>query len=424
MKSMNILLILGLYTSLAMSFAAEKKAKAPKLSKSSKVIASVVEADSIMPLGKLPAIMILKNGLKIEILELGQGDASEVGDKLELHYVGKLFGVGTEFDNSYTRSQSFSFVLGSGKVIKGWDLGLVGMLVGEKRKLFVPAELAYGSRNLGVIPPNSSLEFEVELLSKTKGLKPDIFPKHQLFPWQTLRPGIEAHIEVTGEGADAKSGDQIVVHYTGWLMGGTEVHSSVRSGEKGAFTIGAGEVIRGWEQGLIGTKVGEVRYLNLSPMMAFASNPQSRIPPNSRLIYKIRVLEINQIEQESSQDVFPDLGSIKWEGPSGDLQYFEMVKAPKGSPLPTAGNKVAVHYTGWLEDGTMFDSSRRRGAPFEFALGGNQVIRGWDLAIKKMPIGSKRLLKIPAHLGYGNKGAGSIPADATLLFMVEVIRAP
>ena len=80
-----------------------------------------------------------------------------------MHYVGTLDD-GTVFDSSYNRGEPFEFILGSGRVIQGWDIGVLGMKVGEKRKLTIAPEFAYGSRAVGSIPPNSRLTFEVELL--------------------------------------------------------------------------------------------------------------------------------------------------------------------------------------------------------------------------------------------------------------------
>lgn len=87
-----------------------------------------------------------------------------------------------------------------------------------------------------------------------------------------------------------------------------------------------------------------------------------------------------------------------------------------------AGNRVSVHYTGWLENGKKFDSSLDRNEAFVFPLGEGRVIKGWDLGVAGMKVGGKRRLTIPAHLGYGSRGAGGvIPPDATLIFEVELL---
>ena len=87
-----------------------------------------------------------------------------------------------------------------------------------------------------------------------------------------------------------------------------------------------------------------------------------------------------------------------------------------------AGQNVSVHYTGWLSDGTKFDSSKDRNDPFEFDLGGRSVISGWDEGVVGMKVGGTRKLTIPPQLGYGARGAGGvIPPNATLLFEIELL---
>jgi FKBP-type peptidyl-prolyl cis-trans isomerase len=105
------------------------------------------------------------SGLTIEELVVGSGAAAAAGQNVSVHYTGWLTN-GTKFDSSKDRGDPFVFPLGRGHVIKGWDEGVAGMKVGGKRKLTIPSALGYGSRGAGgVIPPNATLVFEVELLA-------------------------------------------------------------------------------------------------------------------------------------------------------------------------------------------------------------------------------------------------------------------
>ena len=115
----------------------------------------------------------------------------------------------------------------------------------------------------------------------------------------------------------------------------------------------------------------------------------------------------------------------KTEGPgvktASGLQYWDLEKGT--GPAAKRGDKVTVHYTGWLTDGKKFDSSLDRNEPFVFILGAGQVIPGWDQGVAGMQVGGKRQLRIPPQLGYGSRGAGNvIPPNATLIFDVQLLR--
>jgi FKBP-type peptidyl-prolyl cis-trans isomerase FkpA len=111
---------------------------------------------------------------------------------------------------------------------------------------------------------------------------------------------------------------------------------------------------------------------------------------------------------------------VKEQSKSGGLKYWD-IKVGNGKEA-TFGHNVSVHYTGWLTNGKKFDSSVDRGEPFQFKLGGHQVIQGWDEGVAGMKVGGKRRLQIPPDLGYGARGAGGvIPPNATLIFDVELL---
>jgi peptidylprolyl isomerase len=113
---------------------------------------------------KMSEVVTTPSGLQYEVIAEGNGAAPQAGQTVVVHYTGTLMD-GTKFDSSRDRGQPFSFKLGAGQVIRGWDEGLAIMKVGDRRKLILPPDLAYGERGAGgVIPPNATLVFDVELL--------------------------------------------------------------------------------------------------------------------------------------------------------------------------------------------------------------------------------------------------------------------
>jgi len=126
-----------------------------------------------IPVSGQEKVVTTKSGLKYIEQKLGTGDEAVKGATVEVHYTGWLYvdgKRGKKFDSSVDRGQPFSFPLGERRVIAGWDEGVEGMKVGGKRELIIPANLAYGSQDVGngLIPPNSTLDFEVELLKVAK----------------------------------------------------------------------------------------------------------------------------------------------------------------------------------------------------------------------------------------------------------------
>jgi FKBP-type peptidyl-prolyl cis-trans isomerase len=123
---------------------------------------STQEIDNLNVAGDMDNIDFAE--LNITTIDEGDGREAESGDEISVHYRGTLKD-GTEFDSSYSRNEPFTFVLGIGQVIQGWDEGVVGMKVGEKRVLEIPSSLGYGESGTGPIPGNAGLIFEVELVS-------------------------------------------------------------------------------------------------------------------------------------------------------------------------------------------------------------------------------------------------------------------
>jgi peptidylprolyl isomerase len=140
------------------------------------------------------------------------------------------------------------------------------------------------------------------------------------------------------------------------------------------------------------------------------NSPASNAADNSNLL-------IAQNLAQETQEMNLDNATTTASG----LKYIDVVEGDGASP--TKGKKVTVHYTGTLEDGTKFDSSKDRNSPFSFTIGVGQVIEGWDEGVATMKVGGQRTLIVPPELGYGQSGAGGvIPPNATLIFDVELLK--
>jgi len=163
---------------------------------------------------------------------------------------------------------------------------------------------------------------------------------------------------------------------------------------------------------VLGLAVGIGLVLLFSAMNAKAqNNPSSAVTPDNK--------EASQVAKAKPAAKKAKVAAKTITTASG-LKY-QVLKKGTGETAKD-GQTVSVHYTGWLTNGTKFDSSVDRGQPFQFALGAGQVIKGWDEGVAGMKVGEKRKLTIPANLGYGDRGAGGvIPPGATLVFDVELL---
>lgn len=234
--------------------------------------------------GKNKTMKKTESGLQYVDEKEGTGETPESGQTCIVHYTGWLWEnntKGKEFDSSKKRNAPIGFPVGEGKVIKGWDEGLSTMKVGGKRELLIPSELGYGARGRGgVIPPNATLFFEVELLGVMK--KTD--------------SGLEYRDIKVGDGQSPKAGQTCVVHYTGWLWQGAKgqkFDSSVDRGEPFPFPVGKQNVIAGWDEGVATMKVGGKRELLIPPRLAYgAKGYPGSIPPNATLLFEVELLSV------------------------------------------------------------------------------------------------------------------------------------
>jgi peptidylprolyl isomerase len=236
--------------------------------------------------------MTTASGLQYIEVSPGTGEAPQTGDIVSVHYRGTLED-GTVFDSSYDRGQPISFALGTGQVIPGWDEGIALMKQGGKARLVIPPNLAYGSRGAGggIIPPNATLTFEVELVEIRAGAPsaPTALEESQ---YTTTASGLKYHDFTVGDGAEATAGRQVVVHYTGWLTDGTKFDSSLDRGQPFDFQLGTGSVIAGWDEGVAGMKVGGKRQLVIPASLGYGDSGAGTIPPGATLIFEVELLDV------------------------------------------------------------------------------------------------------------------------------------
>jgi peptidylprolyl isomerase len=349
------------------------------------------------------------SGLQYEDVVVGDGDEAQSGDIVQVHYSGFLED-GTMFDSSVPRGQPFEFTLGAGRVIPGWDEGVAGMQVGGRRTLVIPAELGYGEQGQPpTIPGGATLVFDVELLNTQTPPEPTAVDEYT-----TTDSGLEYAILTEGSGdATAEEGQLVTLNYNGWVEGGALFDSSEQNGQPVQFVVGDTQ-LEGLNEGVLGMLVGEKRQLRIPPDLAFgAEGVEGMIPADSTIIFELELLEITEL---------PEIAEVEEYTTTESGLEYAILEEGTGDAVAATGDNVAVHYTGWLEDGSVFDSSVTRGEPFTFTLGSGQVIPGWDEGVAGMKVGEVRQLRIPAELGYGEQGFGSIPPGATLVFQVELIQ--
>jgi peptidylprolyl isomerase len=235
--------------------------------------------------------------------------------------------------------------------------------------------------------------------------------------------GLQYKITTRGCGVQAQKGDGVKVHYTGKLTNDTVFDSSVKRNQPLEFKLGKGQVIKGWDEGIALLHVGDKATFTLPPNLGYGAQAMDGIPANSTLVFDVELLEVKEGVHKANtkgKDTVKIASGLK-------IIYLSDLKLPdfaatNTANMPAKGDKVKVHYSGFLLDGSLFDSSVERGQPFEFYLGQGMVIKGWDEGIALLHKGEKAQLIIPYNLAYGEHGHPPvIPAKATLVFDVELI---
>ncbi|HRF59632.1 MAG TPA: FKBP-type peptidyl-prolyl cis-trans isomerase [Fimbriimonadaceae bacterium] len=224
--------------------------------------------------------------------------------------------------------------------------------------------------------------------------KPDANVKVQI---EEIKPG-------TGDGA--KNGDILLVIYSGTLKSDGSKFDSNDSPDDQPFPVilGAGGVIKGWEDGLQGMKVGGERKLTIPYQLAYGEEGQPpKIPGKADLVFNVKLLD---------------------RVPGNETNVFDKKDVKVGTgPKVKSGDSLDVHYVGKLVNGKEFDNSRKRGKPLTFTIGQGGVIPGWDVGILGMQVGGVRTLRIPPAIAYGPQGSPpNIGPNQVLVFEVELMK--
>jgi peptidylprolyl isomerase len=235
------------------------------------------------------------SGLKVKITEKGNGKQVIKGDKVTAHYTGTLED-GKKFDSSKDRNQPFSFKVGTGQVISGWDEGFQLLSIGDKATFTIPSNLGYGANGAGgVIPPNATLFFDVEVIDAVASPAPKAAVPYDVTGLDTIKmqSGLRFLKIESGTGEKAQQGKYVSVHYTGYLMDGKKFDSSVERGEPIEFQLGKGMVIKGWEEGIELMHVGDkMRFIIPSELAYGEKGAPGAIPANATLIFDCELVGV------------------------------------------------------------------------------------------------------------------------------------
>ncbi|MFK7743369.1 MAG: FKBP-type peptidyl-prolyl cis-trans isomerase [Planctomycetota bacterium] len=353
--------------------------------------------------GGIPACDAMQktaSGLEWGVLKAGgDGPKPADGDQVKVHYTGWLTD-GTKFDSSRDRGQPSTF--GVNQVIPGWTEGLKLMTAGTRCKFIIPGNIAYGAAGKPPkIPGNATLVFDVELIEVMKMptfVEPDAAKQIEITEGDAK--GCKYEVVKAGEGAACADGQGVALRYAFWKEGQL-LDCTERSGQKLGGTPDS--LPLPFLKPLLATsKVGQIMRVAVPQAVWGRAGGDT--------VWEVELLSVNDIP------AFRALDKSKIVKTDSGLQY-EVLDAGKGDS-PKATDTVAAKYTGWLTDGTLFDSAHARGEATEFAL--NRVIPGWTEGLQLMKPGAKFLFEIPAELGYGARATGKIPANAVLIFLVEL----
>jgi peptidylprolyl isomerase len=249
----------------------------------------------------------------------------------------------------------------------------------------------------------------------------------------TLKSGLQYLDDSLGTGREAKADNLVSIHFKGWMVPkdtASELFSDWTSDQsKGMLSLGdskmrnqpvkfilnSGSFIKGTDEGIVGMKTGGIRTIIIPSKLAYGEAGIGFIPPNTDL--KV-VVELLEVKDKVVAEMWKVDSTLFKSTPSG-LKYA--IVSQGNGPAVELNKTVTVHYSGYLLNGTIFDSSVERDEPIMFVVGQGQVMPGWDEGMQLLKKGDKARFIIPPQLAYGEMQLEKIPANSTLIFDTEVI---
>jgi len=357
-----------------------------------------------------------QTGLQYYVVKKGEGKKIINGNKVYVQYVGKLEN-DIIFDSNVGK-EPFVFTVGERRVIAGFEEAILQLNEGDSAIIIIPPHLGYGNRQVGVIPPNSTLKFFIKILKVEKAEKISLFECNNNDTIY-LENGLKyLLIERNLNEKKIAEGDIVEIEYIGYFPNWEIFDSSIKRKQPLRFEVGKKHVIYGLEKAILHMYKGDKARIFIPFEYAYgAEGKYPTIPPKTNLVFDVF---IKNIYTKIKPVPFNCEGKDTLQLPSG-LKYIIVEKSNSGIK-PQPKKKVKVHYTGYFTDGKIFDSSLERGFPFEFVVGANLVIKGWEEGILLMEKGDKFRFIIPYHLAYGEEGFYNIiPPKSTLIFDIELI---
>jgi len=374
-----------------------------------------------------------KGALQVEVtkeVKCKANKQAQEGDKVTVHYGGFLQD-GKKFDSSFDRAQPFTFTMGVGQVIPGWDQGLLGVCAGEERHLVVPAPLAYGDRGAGdVIPPGATLLFDIVIVDVERAdsrqeeeqrRKQEEEAKRKKKE-EEERKRIEAKKREEEEQRKRKAEEEERRRREEEERRKAEEEEQRRKEEKRKQEEQRRKQQQKRREEEERKKIEEEirrkeEELNRQQEEKLRRREEEKAQESQRRAEEEEEYKNGEDEYYYYEDYAPESSCEP-----GDLKMQVTHSPGRCGKIARAGDQLTMHYTGKLSSGRKFDSSVDRNKPFQFTLGVGQVIAGWDEGLSGMCVGEKRTLVIPPDLAYGEQGVGAvIPPCSVLVFDVELL---